>query len=154
MSENKNELKSLIQCTYFIDVLKASSHGTICSVCNSIFLHAILWNCSHSAIVVDAICNVFILESHITIAQNGYGTHSCAILHTQMYCSGTIWTVPLTPTQPIFYHSRIHKKIAPCERAFRMFRIKRLKEMGRWFKVQTLLNFSPDVRDLNLLLNR
>ena len=36
--------------------------------------------------VVDAICYVFILESHIAIAQNGYGTYSCVTLCTQMHC--------------------------------------------------------------------
>ena len=46
-----------------------------------------------------------ILESHITIAQNGYGTHSCATSHTQMHHSHAIWT----STQPIFYRSHIHK---------------------------------------------
>ena len=53
--------------------------------CNdSVFLHAIWWNCSHGAMGVDEICNVFILESHIAITQNGYGTHSCTTSHTNM----------------------------------------------------------------------
>ena len=43
----------------------------------------------------------YILESHIAIALNGCGTHSCVTSHTQMHRSPTIWTVSLTSTQLI-----------------------------------------------------
>ena len=41
--------------------------------------------CSHCAMVLDAICNVLTLESHIAITQNGCGTYSYAMSHTSMH---------------------------------------------------------------------
>ena len=64
--------------------LKARSHGAICSACDNVLLHAILGSCSHSVMGMDAIWNVFILESHITITQNGYRT-SCVTSHTPLH---------------------------------------------------------------------
>ena len=34
---------------------------------------------------LDVICNVLTLKSHIAIAQNRYGTHSCVTSHTSMH---------------------------------------------------------------------
>ena len=58
--------------------LKASSHGTILSECDCIFLHVKLFT--------QCECDFYryILDSHITIAQNGHGTHSCLTSHTEM----------------------------------------------------------------------
>ena len=50
-------------------------------------LYAFLWNCSHDAMGLDAICNILTLELHIAIAQNRYGTHSCVTSHTSMHCA-------------------------------------------------------------------
>ena len=41
--------------------------------------------CAHSVMDLDVICNLLTLELHIAIAQNRYGTHSCATLHTSMH---------------------------------------------------------------------
>ena len=70
---------------YFTTRLKVHSHGAICSACDNSFIHAFLWYCSHSAMGLDAICNVCTLESHIAITQNRHGTHSCVTLHTSMH---------------------------------------------------------------------
>ena len=81
------------------------SHGAICSACDSSFTHEFLWNCSHSAMGLDAICNVLTLELHIAIAQNGYEAHSCVTSHTSMHrtqSNRTMWTVSLTTTQSNF----------------------------------------------------
>ena len=81
------------------------SHGAICSACDSSFTHEFLWNCSHSAMGLDAICNVLTLELHIAIAQNGYEAHSCVTSHTSMHrtqSNHTMWTVSLTTTQSNF----------------------------------------------------
>ena len=103
--------------------LKSRSHGAICSACNSIFLHVILRDCSYGAMGVDAICCVYILESHITIAQNLYETNSCATLHTQMNCtqskSHCVDNVFNIHTIHFLHHNRKQKN-APCERALRV----------------------------------
>ena len=66
-------------------MLKGCSYCSICSACDSCFIHAFLWNCSHGAMCLDAICSVLTLESHITITQNRYGTDSCMTSHTSMH---------------------------------------------------------------------
>ena len=82
-----------------------------------LFLHAILWKCSHSAMVVVAICNVFILESH------RMGVEPIHVWHRHWHhCiartgNRTMWTVSLTCTQSIFCIANAKKKTAPCERA-------------------------------------
>ena len=69
--------------------LKARSHGAFFCLrlqfMNWIVACNLVQMCSHGAMSRDAIRNVLTLESHITIAQNGYGTHSCAASHTSLY---------------------------------------------------------------------
>ena len=80
LQANTLETKQYDPCT-----LKVRSHGAICPVCGSSFIHAVFGNCSHGVMGYDAICNVLTLESHIAITQNRYGTHSCATSHTSMH---------------------------------------------------------------------
>ena len=66
---------------------KARSHGAIPCACDTSLHMRFLWKCSHCAMGLDAICNVLTLESHVTIAQNGCGTYSCATSHTHLNCT-------------------------------------------------------------------
>ena len=50
--------------------VKARSYGAFLCLRLRIYLHVIWWKFSHGAMGVDAICYVYILESHIAIAQN------------------------------------------------------------------------------------
>ena len=101
--------------------LKAHSHGTICSVCDNNYLHAILWNCSQGVMGVDVICNVFKLKWYITITQNDYGTHSSATLHTPLHCtqrkSHRVNIIINVHTIHFLHRKRKETKNAPCERA-------------------------------------
>ena len=109
--------------------VKARSHGVICSVCDSSFLHAILWNCSHSAMSVDVICYVYVnwgaycIPWNHTLQLHGMGIQPNCVWCRTHQCiarigNHTIWTPSLTPAQSIFHIANAKKKIAPCERAF------------------------------------
>ena len=69
------------------------------------------------------LCIEVYLELHITIAQNGCGNQSCAMSHTKIHHSRPCDQF-LHPHTPILHaikkRSRIHKKIAPCERALKL----------------------------------
>ena len=56
---------------------------------------------------VDAICYVYILELHITIAQNGHGTHSCVKYNRFHFIK-----LHLNKSQS-------QQKSTPCERALK-----------------------------------
>ena len=78
--------------------LKVRSHGTICSAWDSSFIHVFLWNCSHGAMGLDAICNVLTLALHIAIIHVQHQTQ----VYIACRANHTMWTVSLTTTQSNF----------------------------------------------------
>ena len=71
--------------------------------------------CSHgvTAICIDTYWNC-------TSQSHRMGMEPSHVWHRTQKCIAVApYEVSLTSTQPIFYHSRIHTKIAPCERTLR-----------------------------------
>ena len=97
------------------------SYCAILSECNCVFLHAILWNCSHSATVIaTAICVYMYRLIYITITHRTSQSHKMGLepIHVWHF---TKKSIPVTPCEQYHCHphnilhatikrNRIHKK--------------------------------------------
>ena len=114
-------------------ILKTRSHGAICSACDSRLYMRFLWNCSHGVMGLDAICNKVQWIWMRFVINRTSQSHRMGVVPIHVQChthhciacraNRTIWTLPFRPTQSNLWIAVAHKKIAPCERAFKMIKV-------------------------------